>query len=161
MRSEAAAGVAPPRRRFVLPFLEPFYRSLAPYTEALIRVVAGLNLVPHGAQKLFGAFGGGGLAGSAQFLESVGYAPGMVWAVVLGSLEFFGGILLALGLLTRPVAAAVAVFMLMAVLFHLSNGFFWSDGGIEYPLLWGTVALAFAIRGGGRYSLDSSIGREI
>ena len=122
---------------------------------------AGLLLVPHGAQKLFGAFGGGGLAGTAQFLDGIGYQPGMLWALALGSLEFFGGILLAFGLFTLPVAAAVAVFMAIGVLHHLPSGFFWPDGGFEYPLLWGVVALSFAVRGGARYSLDAKLGREI
>lgn len=163
MRNDAVSlrNEARPRRRLVLPFLGPLYDSLSPLMEPLVRVVAGLSLMPHGAQKLFGAFGGGGLAGTAQFLDSAGYAPGMFWATALGCLEFFGGLLLALGLFTRPVAAAVAVFMLMAVLQHAGSGFFWSNGGFEYPLLWGVVALYFAIRGGGPYSLDARIGREI
>jgi putative oxidoreductase len=148
-------------RRLVLPFLAPLYGSLSPLMEPMVRAAAGLLLVPHGAQKLFGAFGGGGLAGSGQFLESIGYAPGFLWALALGGLEFFGGILLALGLFTRPVAAAVALFMLQAVLFHASNGYFWPDGGFEYPLFWGIVALSFAVRGGGPYSLDAKLGREL
>ena len=68
--------------------------------------------------------------------------------------------MLAAGLLTRPVAAAVAVFMAVAVSFHAPT-YFWGQGGIEMPLLWGLVALAYAIRGGGRYSLDRLIGREL
>lgn len=154
-------SAALPRQRLVLPFLEPLYLALSPVMEPLVRAVAGLCLVPHGAQKLFGAFGGGGIAGTAQFLASTGYVPGTAWAVALGSLEFFGGLLLALGLFTRPVAAAVVVFMLMAILHHLPNGFFWPDGGFEYPLFWGVVALSFAVRGGGPYSLDALLGREI
>ena len=156
---QAETATAPPRH--VLPALAPVYRGLAPLMEPLVRATAGLLLVPHGAQKLFGAFGGGGLAGTAQFLDGIGYQPGMLWALALGSLEFFGGILLALGLFTRPVAAAVVVFMAIAVLHHLPSGFFWPDGGFEYPLLWGVVALSFAVRGGGRYSLDAKLGREI
>jgi len=149
------------RRRLVLPFLAPVYHGLAPLMEPLVRVTAGLLLMPHGAQKLFGAFGGGGIAGTGQFLESVGFVPGTLWAVALGALEFFGGLLLALGLFTRPVAAAVVVFMLQAVLFHWGKGYFWSNGGFEYPLLWGIVALAFAVRAGGPYSLDAKLGREV
>lgn len=149
------------QQRLVIPALAPLYRSLSPFMEPLVRVTTGLLLVPHGAQKLFGAFGGGGLAGTGQFLESIGYTPGFLWALALGGLEFFGGILLALGLFTRPVAVAVTVFMLQAVLFHGPNGFFWPDGGFEYPLFWGIVALSFAIRGGGPYSLDARLRREI
>lgn len=149
------------RERLVLPFLAPVYEALSPYMEPAVRVVAGLCLVPHGAQKLFGAFGGGGLTATGEFLASVGYAPGFLWALALGCLEFFGGLMLALGLFTRPVALAVVVFMFQAVLFHWGNGFFWSNGGFEYPLLWGVVALFFAVRGGGRYSLDARLGREV
>src|SRR3954452_12737750 len=105
-------------RRLVIPALSPVYHALSPLMEPLLRVTAGLLLVPHGAQKLFGAFGGGGLAGTAQFLDSAGFTPGWAWALALGCVEFSGGLLLALGLFTRPVAVAVAVFMAQAVLFH-------------------------------------------
>ena len=147
--------------RLAVPALAPLYDRLSGLMEPAVRVTAGLLLVPHGAQKLFGAFGGYGIAGTGQFLESVGYHPGWVWALALGLTEFAGGLLLALGLLTRPVALAVFVFLANAVLFHLPNGLFWSDGGFEYPLLWAVVALAFAVRGGGRYSLDARLGREV
>ena len=147
--------------RHVMPALVPVYRGLAPLMEPLVRITAGLLLLPHGSQKLFGAFGGGGIAGTGQFLESGGYHPGWFWALAIALTEFLGGLLLALGLFTRPAAAAIAVFMANAVLFHLPNGFFWSKGGFEYPLLWGIVALSFAIRGGGAYSLDARLGREV
>lgn len=79
-----------------------------------------------------------------------------------GLIEFFGGLMLAAGLATRVAAALVVGLMTAAVLqVHLGAGFFWTDGGYEYPLFWGIVALAFAIRGGGRYSLDALIGYEI
>ena len=149
-----------PAARPLLPALNGVYAALAPVGEVLPRVAAGLLLMPHGAQKLFGWFGGYGLVGTAQFLGGAGFEPGLFWATALGSLEFFGGLMLALGLLTRPVTAAVAVFMAVAVAFHWP-AWFWSDGGVEMPLLWGLVALAYAIRGGGRYSLDARIGREI
>ncbi|HET6520126.1 MAG TPA: DoxX family protein, partial [Geminicoccaceae bacterium] len=134
--------------------------ALAPVGEVLPRVAAGLLLMPHGAQKLFGWFGGHGLAGTGQFLAGAGFEPGLFWALALGLLEFFGGLMLALGLLTRPVALAVVVFMAAAVTVHWP-AYFWGDGGLEMPLLWGLVALAYVIRGGGRYSLDALIGREV
>jgi putative oxidoreductase len=82
-------------------------------------------------------------------------------ALVIGMIEFFGGLLLALGLFTRPVAALIAGMMAVAVVtVHLPAGFFWTNGGYEYPLFWGLVALSFVLRGGGRYSLDALIGRE-
>jgi putative oxidoreductase len=149
------------RQNLIVPSLAPVYAALSPLAEPLVRVTAGLLLVPHGAQKLFGLFGGGGIAGTAQFLDSAGYAPGLLWALLIGLTELGGGLLLALGLLTRPAAAAVAAFLAVAVVHHLPKGFFWPEGGFEYPLLWCVVALAFAVRGGGRYSLDAALGREV
>lgn len=127
---------------------------------ALVRVSAGLILVPHGAQKLFGWFGGGGLSGTAQFFEqSLALYPGLLFAGLAGATEFFGGLFLALGLLTRLSAAAVVALMgYAAFIVHWGNGFFWTSGGYEYPLLWGLVALALVIRGGGALSLDKPIG---
>jgi putative oxidoreductase len=135
--------------------------ALTPLADPMVRVTAGLMLMPHGAQKLFGWFGGHGLEGTAAWLASVGYEPGYLMAVATGGLEFFGGLALALGLLTRPVAAAVAVFMAVAAFdFHWANGFFWPNGGFEYPLFWGLVALAYAIKGGGAYSVDRLLKTE-
>ena len=126
----------------------------------LVRIATGLILVPHGAQKLFGWFGGGGLAGTAQFFEqSLGLYPGLLFAGLAGATEFVGGLLLALGLLTRLSAAAVvAVMAYAAFVVHWGNGFFWTAGGYEFPLLWGLVALALVIRGGGPLSLDRMVG---
>ena len=73
----------------------------------------------------------------------------------------FGGLLLALGLFTRLSAAAITVLLLVALTVHLPNGFFWNEGGIEYPLLWAILTASFVIRGGGAYSLDAAIGKEI
>ncbi len=126
----------------------------------LVRFATGLILVPHGAQKLFGVFGGHGLSATAQFFEqSLGLYPGLLFAGAAGLTEFFGGLFLALGLLTRLSAAAVVALMAYAAFaVHLGNGFFWTNGGLEYPLLWGLVALALVIRGGGAWSIDRRIG---
>jgi putative oxidoreductase len=119
--------------------------------------------MPHGAQKLFGWFGGRGLAATAQgFEQNLGLVPGLFWGGLVGATEFFGGLLLALGLLTRPAALGVVVIMAVAVFaVHLPNGFFWGNGGYEFPLLWGMMALAILFRGGGEMSLDRALGREI
>jgi putative oxidoreductase len=129
----------------------------------LVRVASGLILMPHGAQKLFGWFGGGGLDGTGQYFEqNLGLAPGLLFAGLAGLTEFVGGLLLALGLLTRLSAAAVSALMAYAVFaVHLPNGFFWTSGGYEYPLLWGLVALAFVVRGGGKASVDHLIGWKV
>lgn len=148
--------------RLIIPALDPLYDFLAPAAVPMIRVFAGLMLMPHGAQKLFGWFGGGGLTGTAQYFGgTLGLEPGMFFALLAGLTEFVGGLFLAVGFLTRPAAAAVTILMVFAiVLVHLGNGFFNQNGGYEYPLLWGIVALAFVFRGGGALSLDRSIGRE-
>lgn len=126
----------------------------------LIRVSTGLILMPHGAQKLFGWFGGYGLQGTGQFFaETLGLAPGLLFAGAVGMAEFFGGLFLALGLLTRLTAAVVVTVMAYAAfVVHFSSGFFWTSGGYEYPLLWGLIALAIVIRGGGVISADNRIG---
>ncbi|MBK0400929.1 DoxX family protein [Limibaculum sp. M0105] len=148
--------------RPLVPSLAPVYAATSDLAEAGLRIAAGAFLVPHGAQKLFGWFGGYGLEATGQFFETqLGFANGLLAALGAGSVETFGGLLLALGLLTRPAAAAIAVMLLVAATVHLPNGFFWTSGGWEYPVLWATVAGFFAIRGGGRLSLDRLIGREI
>ena len=146
----------------IIPALTPLYRAFSGLSEPLMRAAVGLLLMPHGAQKLFGWFGGYGLEGTAgYFAGNLGLEPGLFWAALVGGVEFFGGLFLALGLLTRPVAVAIAIMMAVAVFrVHLGNGFFWNAGGYEYPLMWGLLALGFALRGGGAYSLDGRIGRE-
>ena len=135
--------------------------ALSPFAEPLVRVTAGLLLVPHGAQKLFGWFGGYGIEATGQFFAAKLGLPASL-AMTAGIIEFFGGLLLAAGIATRPVAALVFGLMAVAVVqVHLPAGFFWTTGGYEYPLLWGIVALSFVIRGGGRYSVDGLIAREI
>ncbi len=148
-------------QRYFIPPLGGLYDKVSDLALPLVRVTAGLLLMPHGAQKLFAWFGGGGLGGTAGFFGNIGLEPALFWAVVVGCVEFFGGALLALGLFTRPVAAAVTIQMIyLVVLVHLNNGLFWNNGGIEYPLMWGLVAFAFVLRGGGAYSIDARIGRE-
>jgi len=145
----------------LVPAFRPLQDALAPYAELLVRVTAGLFLMPHGAQKLFGLFGGYGLAGTGQFFETKLGLPAST-ALLIGLVEFFGGLALAAGFVTRIAAGFITGMMLVAVLkVHLANGFFWSDGGYEYPLLWGILALSYVIRGAGPKSIDALIGREI
>ncbi len=145
----------------LIPALRPLTDALSPLAEPLVRATAGLLLVPHGAQKLFGWFGGYGVEATGQFFAAkLGLPP--VLALAAGLIEFFGGLALAAGLATRVSAALVFGLMFVAtVQVHLGNGFFWTSGGFEYPLMWGLVALSFVIRGGGRFSLDAVVGRDI
>lgn len=141
--------------RLVIPALGGLYRTLAPVTEVLIRLCAGLSLAAHGYPKLFGA-----TAANAAFFEQAGFHPPLFWAVLTGLTEFGGGLCLALGFLTRLAAVPVLVFLLVAVKFHAANGFYWNNLGFEYPLFWALVVFHFLVRGGGRWSLDRAIGRE-
>jgi putative oxidoreductase len=147
--------------RLYVPALGGIYSAVGTYAEPILRIVLGGVLIPHGCQKLFGLFGGMGFAGNAALFDKLGYTPGAFWGTLVGCTELFGGILLVLGLFTRFAAAAVVIFMIMAIHFTSAKGFFWSAGGWEYPLLIGICALFFLIRGGGRCSLDHMIGREI
>lgn len=137
----------------------PFSDRIAVYADAMLRAATGLILFPHGAQKLFGWFGGMGLEGAQQSFQSKLHLPAWL-AIAAGIIEFFGGILLALGLGTRIVALAIAVEMFFIVFgVHLQNGFFAQNGGVEYPLLWGFAALSFALKGGGHCSIDNEISK--
>ena len=150
-----------PSAKPIVPAFATIANVLSPLAEPLVRVATGLLLVPHGAQKLFGWFGGYGLEATGQFFAAKLGLPASL-ALLAGLIEFFGGLMLAAGLLTRPIGALVFGLMAVAVLqVRLPVGFFWTAGGYEYPLFWGVVALSFAIRGGGRYSLDGLVGREI
>ncbi len=146
--------------RLIIPALGPLYGSLSGLSYPMVRFFTGLFLMPHGAQKLFGWFGGN-IDGTAGFFAKIGLEPALPLAYLVGATEFFGGLFLAIGFLTRPAAAAIAVLMAVAVFkVHLANGFFWNSGGYEYPLFWGLIALALAFRGAGALSLDKAIGRE-
>ena len=115
--------------------LNKMLTSKAGVAALIIRVPVGIILMAHGAQKLFGWFDGNGLAGTAQWLSSMGMEPGLLMAILAGGAEFFGGIALVLGLLTRP-AALVAAFTMLVAIFsvHISNGLFSANGGYEYAL---------------------------
>ncbi|AZP17331.1 DoxX family protein [Streptomyces aquilus] len=124
----------------------------------LLRLGTGGVLAAHGAQKLFGWFGGHGLEGTGQFMESVGYAPGKASATAAGLAEAGGGTLLALGLATPAAGAAAAGAMAGASAVHAPNGFFNAEGGFEYAATLGLAATGLAVAGPGRLSLDHAVG---
>ncbi|MCG9713588.1 DoxX family protein [Shewanella insulae] len=120
----------------------------------VLRLPLGLIFAAHGAQKLFGWFGGYGLEGTGQWMASVGFEPGYLMALLAGSAEFFGGLALVLGLLTRPAAMLTAFTMAVAMTLHVGNGLFVSNNGYEFALILLAASLSLAVQGGGRYSID-------
>ncbi|KIO35576.1 DoxX family protein [Shewanella sp. cp20] len=120
----------------------------------VLRVPLGLILAAHGAQKLFGWFGGYGLEGTGQWMASVGFEPGYLMALLAGSAEFFGGLALVLGLLTRPAAALTAFTMAVAMTLHVGNGLFVSNNGYEFALILLAASFSLALQGAGRFSVD-------
>jgi putative oxidoreductase len=120
----------------------------------LLRLTFGLLLAGHGAQKLFGLFGGHGLAATGRGFEALGYHPGMLFAALAGASELLGGLGLAAGLFTPLAAAAVVGVMINAMVVTSKNGLWDTTGGIEYPLCIAVVALVVATLGPGRLALD-------
>ncbi len=130
-------------------------KSDAGIAALVLRVPVGIILSAHGAQKLFGWFGGYGLNGTGQWMASIGLEPGYLMALMAGSAEFFGGLALILGLLTRPAAALSAFTMLVAVFsVHFEHGLFMSNNGYEFALTLFAASAALTIQGAGSYGID-------
>jgi putative oxidoreductase len=122
----------------------------------LVRVVLGSLMAAHGAQKLFGWFGGYGLAGTGGFFESLGFRPGRFFAAAAGTTEVAGGLLVAFGLLGPLGPALIISTMIVAMVsVHWANGVFTQNNGIELPLVYAVSAAALALTGYGAYSLDA------
>ena len=123
-----------------------------------LRLAAGLVFIAHGSQKLFGAFGGFGLQGTAGFFESqLGMKPGILWASLAGCGEFFGGLALLFGLVTRFFGIVTAIVMSTAIISVHFGIFFAEKGGMEYPLTLLLISISLVISGGGALSIDSLI----
>jgi len=126
-----------------------------------IRVGLGVVFIAHGAQKLFGLFGGSGLAGTVGFMENMGFYPAIFWGTALACAEFFGGLFALLGLFSRWAGLFLAIVMSTAVFtVHLKNGLFLSDRGFEYVGSLLCMAMALTINGGGSLSLDRLLKRK-
>ncbi|MFI9275173.1 DoxX family protein [Kitasatospora sp. NPDC052896] len=126
-----------------------------------LRSAVGGVLFTHGAQKLFGWFGGGGMEGTARAMEQMGFKPGGRNALAAGLGEAGGGALLVAGLATPAAGAIVAGTMAGAISVHFSRGFFVTQGGYEYPAVLGACGLAVGLSGAGRYSLDDLTGYRL
>jgi putative oxidoreductase len=147
--------------RLYIPALGGIYESLSSYAELLLRAGLGAILVVHGLQKFFGWFGGAGIDRTATLLDKFGYPSPLLITYLVASVELFGGALLVIGLLVRPVAFAMVIFMLFAVHYTATvSGFIWFRGGCEYSLAILFIAFYYLIHGAGQFSLDRKIGRE-
>ena len=136
--------------------IEQLLSSNAGVSTLALRIPVGIIFMAHGAQKLFGWFGGYGLEGTGQFFESIGLAPGVVMAFLAGSAEFFGGLFILLGLLTRPSALVLAFTMLIAIVsVHLPNGLFMSNGGYEFGLALLAASVSLMLSGSGKVAVDN------
>jgi putative oxidoreductase len=144
-----------------VPAFSGIYAAFDPIALPLLRLTMGLILVPHGCQKLFGWFGGLGFEKFTEIFDKIGWHPAVFWVALVALTESVGGLMLAFGFLTRFAAAAIVIFMINAVWSTSAKGFFWAQGGMEYPILIGIVALVFLIKGGGRYSIDHALGKEL
>lgn len=143
--------------RLIIPGMAGIYDGLAPYVYPFVRFVAGAFLVPHGYMKLFG----GGWTGTVGFFGKMGLEPANVFVGLVGGVEFFGGILIAIGFLTRIAAAAAAIDLIFAIiLVHGAKGYFVTGGGWQFCAMWAVLMIAIWIRGGGKYSVDRSLGKE-
>src|SRR5688500_156081 len=126
-----------------------------------LRIPVGIIFAAHGAQKLFGWFGGYGLEGTGQWMDSIGLAPGYLMALLAGAAEFFGGLALIAGLLVRPAAAALAVAMVGAIFSgHIDQGLFVAKNGYEFALALLAIAVALVFSGAGRGSVDRVLSRR-
>ncbi|WP_335908952.1 DoxX family protein [Shewanella indica] len=133
-------------------------RTDAGFAPLALRLPIGITFMAHGAQKLFGWFGGYGLEGTGQWMTSIGLTPGYLMALMAGSSEFFGGLLLIIGLPIRPTSAVLAFTMLMAIVtVHLDNGLFMSNNGYEFGLALLAATVSLAISGAGKLSVDNMI----
>ena len=135
--------------------LQALLQTDAGFEALLLRVPVGIILAAHGAQKLFGWFGGYGLEGTGQWMGSIGLETGYFMALLAGSGEFFGGLMLALGFLTRLGAALNVVAMAVALFWvHFANGLFLSNNGYEYALALLAATASLLVMGGGKLSVD-------
>jgi putative oxidoreductase len=136
-------------------FFKRLLATDAGWAPLALRLPVGIIFVAHGAQKLFGWWGGYGLAGTGQWMDSIRLAPGVLMALLAGAAEFFGGLALIAGLLVRPAAAALALAMVVAIFaVHVDKGLFVANNGYEFALALLAVSVSLVFSGAGRGSLD-------
>jgi len=144
--------------RLIFPGLGRLYETFAPASYAFMRFATGAVLLPHGIQKVFF----GAMANTAKSLAGRNIAFSDEFALGAAFIESVAALCLVLGLFTRPAALLIAAEMASIVFyFNWDNGYFWTNRGVEFALLWMLLAIAIFFRGGGRYSLDRLIGKEL
>jgi putative oxidoreductase len=143
------------RPALLVPALERVYSALDPWALPLLRLLAGLSMFMHGWVHIRSD-----MAQTAAYFEGEGYVPGLIWAWAVTLTEFVGGLCLAIGFLTRLAAVPIFLFLVTAVFYHMKNGFYWDQGGFEYPLMWAAVVLVFLVKGGGKVSVDGLLTRS-
>lgn len=142
--------------------IQKLAQSNAGFGALALRVPVGIIFMAHGSQKLFGWFGGYGLEGTGQWMASIGLGPGVLMAFLAGSAEFFGGLFILLGLLTRPAAASLAITMLVAIFaVHFENGLFMSNNGYEFGLALLAASVSLAFSGAGKAAIDETIAKKL
>lgn len=143
---------------------KPVFRALGRYygttsdiAYVIVRVTVGLMLLPHGWAKV-----GGGIAGVSAYFARIHLEPAILFTVIAMFNETIGGILIAIGLFTRPVAALIIIeFLTLLFVVHVPRGYGVALNGAEFPLMWLLILIAVLLRGGGPYSVDRMIGREL
>ncbi|MFT5675132.1 MAG: putative oxidoreductase [Gammaproteobacteria bacterium] len=137
-------------------FINKLISTNTSFASLALRIPAAIIFIAHGAQKLFGLFGGYGLEGTGQWMTSIGLEPGYQLALLAGSTEFFGGIALLIGLLVRPAALMLSITMLVAIFsVHFANGLFMTSNGYEFALALFAISISLMLSGAGKLSLDS------
>jgi putative oxidoreductase len=143
--------------KLLLPFLQPFYDVVVPLSWPLIRVTVGGTMLAHGYLRLVDT----SIATATEEFAKLGFEPAMLVAYVILINETIGAICVAIGLFTRFFAATLAIELAVISLLFVKNGWAWAHHGWEYTFLWGLIFFAIALRGGGPYSLDRALGREL
>ncbi|MEZ9190670.1 MULTISPECIES: DoxX family protein [unclassified Vibrio] len=137
-------------------------KSEAGYGALALRIPVGFIFMAYGAQKLFGWFGGYGLEGTGQWMASIGLGPGVLMALLAGSAEFFGGLFILLGLLTRPAALSLAMTMIVAIFaVHFENGLFMANNGYAFGLALLAASVSLVFSGAGKAALDQFVAKKL
>lgn len=142
--------------------LKQLTTSTTGFSALALRIPVGIIFMAHGSQKLFGWFGGYGLQGTGQWMASIGLEPGVLMAFLAGCGEFFGGLFILLGLLTRPAALVLSLTMIVAIAsVHIGNGLFMANNGYEFGLVLLAASASLAFSGAGKVGVDNWLNNKL